>query len=218
LARYRDWLGVAFPPGFQIRIRIYGDKATYNQTIERIDEPWLRHAAGHYDSGRKEVITWQQQETLLLLKVVFHEISHAMVDAQVPGLPSWLDEGLANYIALVSLGQVPFAWELQRKYLRDCREAITTGVIRPLEELLSLRYKEFHSWDQRYLYSASWSLVWFLDRNERTNRSLLRTIVLNFKSPESARKELIPLINAAYSGGLKKLDAEWRSWLLQHQP
>lgn len=99
--------------------------------------------------------------------VVYHEYFHYLADLNTPGLPSWLNEGLASYWQnttirddRVIVGQ-PSGWHLQ---------ALRERTPLPLQELLTASPLALDRRDVPIFYAQSWALTHYLMIGDRAIR------------------------------------------------
>jgi tetratricopeptide (TPR) repeat protein len=82
---------LSFYPDQEIAVILYSDR----QFREVTDAPgW---SAGLYDGKIRIPIGGIEQETPGLRRLLYHEYTHAVVRAITPRVPTWLNEGLAQY-------------------------------------------------------------------------------------------------------------------------
>lgn len=107
--------------------------------------------------------------------LLIHELAHIFNDHHVPGMPVWLNEGLATYYETLTvrngkaiIGFVP------RERVGACRGGIPPG----LDEIRRMSFEAFHEGqDESCHYLAAWKLVHLLtgtttDRMRRFHRYL----------------------------------------------
>ncbi|TWT48799.1 hypothetical protein [Botrimarina hoheduenensis] len=83
------------PPGAPIRLVIGADATAHRKTVSqlRVATPY-RRALYVRDRGQAVVLSYLHDELALDLR---HEGTHALLHADQPALPLWLDEGIASY-------------------------------------------------------------------------------------------------------------------------
>ncbi len=148
-------------------VRVFATKDQFLNAFARsCGEPNI-HSAGIY-CGRDGVVYAFQQAGLaqLLMHECFHQFVHRVISNP---LPSWLNEGLAEYFGegvfdrksqRLGLGAVP-AWRIE--LLNNAR---SQRALLPLDKLMRLTYREWsdNMADDRgpIQYSQSWLLCHFL--------------------------------------------------------
>lgn len=103
--------------------------------------------------------------------VLFHEYTHSIVHQNFPALPTWLDEGLADFYGAteirpshVYLGRIP-AGRLAR---------LRQGGVLPLDKMLQVTQASPHYREGEktgLFYAQSWALVHYLFMDERARKA-----------------------------------------------
>jgi len=135
--------------------------------------------------------------------IVFHEYTHCLVHQNFPELPTWLDEGIADFYGAtqvrtkdVFLGRVPLG------YIRALQ-----GVRMPMEELLTVTHDSPHYQEgskATVFYAQSWALVHHLFIDEQARKADLFGHFLQAleREPDSFSAARVGF------GDLKKLEGE----------
>ena len=126
--------------------------------------------------------------------VVFHEYTHGIVHLNFPSLPTWLDEGIADFYGAteirsdrVLVGKVPLGR----------LETMRNSAFLPLETLLTVNSTSPHYREgdkTGVFYSQSWALVHYLFMDERAQKAGL------FQKYLKALQENPDLLAAAKAG------------------
>jgi hypothetical protein len=153
------------------------------------------------------------------MQLYFHEIMHAVMGELFsdhfffrytrPNWPIWFDEGIAEYFGSFDVheGNLEVAADNPAKvaYLLNAME---TGTLVPLAELLSAPPERFSGEEMNIYYAASWGLVSFLVEHPR-HRAGLGTFLARLRSEEDG----LSAFARSFTGDLAGLDAEFRAWL-----
>ena len=170
--------------------------------------------AGLFNQG------WERNYVLLRLDVshqddqpyfvVFHEYTHQVMHQNFPGLPTWLDEGIADYYGTtelhqknIYLGRIPLGR----------RETLQHGRM-PLKDLLTVTHDSPHYQEGSkagVFYAQSWALTHYLLMDPEAKKaglfqSYLRTLA-HAQDPLAAAQEGF--------GDLKKLEGTLGSYAMQ---
>ena len=188
---------------------------------------------GELEAARLKIKTTEEQNQEAfkrmrrrLFQRLYHEAFHAylanFVYPRADGeLPSWLNEGLANFeTAIFEVGELRIG-HADRERLVAARMAMSKGTLLPVGELLKSGPKQFqvaHATEQqvsdRY-YLASWALAYYLT----FDRKLLGTKELNDYvkalqhgvDPQEAFRELV-------GRPLPQFEKEYNQYLRYLQP
>ena len=211
---YEQSLGVSHATDKEFRIVIYGTEAGY-LAYQRKVAPLLKESSAFYNSQNNQITTWGMREDALL-QVIIHECSHAIFGDQKRWIPTWLNEGLAEYFEPMHVFGLGAEIPAQQYWLRTLRQASYHR--QPAPDLLRYLNAGHQDWytanagDSTLSYASSWSLVYFM-MDSQTGRTVLKALLdRTLKSP-------VPLMDSAgfidqrWPGGLSALRDDWQRWL-----
>ena len=135
---------------------------------------------------------------------VYHEYMHAVLRSNLPGLPLWLEEGLAELFS--TFEKVDGGYRIGRPLRRHLHE-LSKGEPLPLVELLRIdvtspRYHEFEQ--QGELYARSWELVHYLMLGNAERRGQMLALLRADLSGEARDKAF----SVAFGDGFAALEKE----------
>jgi tetratricopeptide (TPR) repeat protein len=126
--------------------------------------------------------------------VLFHEYAHSIIHLNFPSLPTWLDEGLADFYGAterhgnqVYLGRVPL----------DRLATLRSGKLLPLASLLTATQDSPYYQERTKsgtFYAESWALVHYLFLDEKANQAGL------FRAYLKALDHPVPPLDQAREG------------------
>jgi hypothetical protein len=137
-----------------------------------------------------------------------HELTHALIAPDFPGVPDWFNEGLASLYEQCSLsGDTIRGHENWR--LPALQKAIRSGTLRPLEQLIT--DDDFRN-DARVgiNYAEARYLMFYLQE-----RGLLRRYYTNFRAhakDDPTGLETLKRLIAPQS--LDEFERDWRKWVM----
>lgn len=223
LSQHRAIFNFQARPDFRLHMRIFGRFEDYARfTVDhQVKVPGLRRSgltnlAGYYSGRTKELVTWRQQIGSNFGNVLLHEASHAIMDAHFEPAPQWLLEGCAEYFAypkdMQDAGDVRSLrtrWGLLNLWLIDRK-------LDPLPAFLDFNQRDWDRLDIDRAYITSWSVFQFLASTE-LNRTILRTLLAErgASGTETTDQNCARRVDAAYPGGLKRLESDWHTWVTQ---
>ena len=108
-----------------------------------------------------------------------HEVTHGYLHSMVPGLPLWLDEGLAEYFEVARNRN-----GLNRPHLKRLVAAINQGPWQPDLPRLELLESPFDMTQDDY--AEAWSWVYYLLHGEAEHASVLRDYLQELRRDGSA--------------------------------
>ncbi|MEQ8804118.1 MAG: DUF1570 domain-containing protein, partial [Haliea sp.] len=192
----------------RIRLLMVGDPARFDAYYGPI--PIGRGPVqGFYRmSNNQAVVKASSTDRARNLAVAFHEVSHLITASHLGPTPPWLTEGLAEYFETLEVrDQAGFV------HINEAHMALLRSTSLPsLAEYFSIDREAFYGPDRSRNYAIAWSLTHFLLEDAPGMYALQRVIQqaeARFCQPFSAVAEL----DAAYPGGLPRLEQDWRQWL-----
>ena len=142
------------------------------------------------------------------LEVLHHEGFHQYLQSVLPGAPTWLDEGMAEYSAGTRIegGRVVRTGLPLAGRLRNLRGALALGWEPiPWRELMTETRTEFYGDLAALRYAQAWSLVHFLESSPAGRARLAR-----YLEPLHAGDALDEALEAAFGDELEILERDWR--------
>lgn len=210
---YRQALGEMPKQRRDFRIVIYGNEADFRR-YQRQVAPVLENAAGFYNNQTNQITTWGMAEAQLLA-LVTHEASHAISNTNEHWVPTWLNEGLAEYFEGMHVFGLSAEVHANRYWLNVLTHQGYTRRPPDLRRYLAVSHEQWYRGDGddgTLAYATSWSLVYFL-MDSRQGRDLLKALL------ERTRASPLPLMDSAdfidqrWPGGLAAFTEAWRAWL-----
>ena len=207
---YRQALNIDYPTGSEFKILIYGQQQEF-RAYQREVAPVLENAAGFYSSLNNQITTWAIPNHEALIRLIIHECSHAISASTGKYIPTWLNEGLAEYFERLHVhglsAEIPLSEQwltVLRRHRFDTESGRLTQIIEAPHQLWYA-----NNGPDNLSYAASWSLVWFLmDSSE--GRALIRELLsVNHNSAHIG----VNIIEQHWPGGMSGLDNQWRNWL-----
>ncbi len=141
------------------------------------------------------------------LRIARHEMTHAMMTGMLGSTPTWLAEGMAQYLERLQ-------WQLSSAQVAPPLQAIgqlkQTGAPR-FDALLDVRHDVFNGSEQQGNYQQSAAMLHFLLSHD-AGRQWLKQTLTGF-----ARQPCRPLPAATafqrYPGGLRAVNQGYQDWL-----
>ncbi len=105
----------------------------------------------------------ERWETEYLYRTAAHELTHAFINANHPGMPLWFNEGFADYCESIKVEQdkVWFGSKM------EVNAGAAFGQLVPVADLFAARWSGFHGSDETRYYTTSWAMVHYLLHGEK---------------------------------------------------
>lgn len=217
---FADTLGIDFDEDITLNIRIFEDVASFEAYKNQNSD--LHYAVeGYYAVEEDSIVVRGNEFRQRMVATIYHEGTHAVLRREFSFIPSWIDEGLAEFfegfrvhgnstVALSPLHNDEWA----KRFLHE-------GSLIPLPEYLQLTNHEWVEIDQTARHMPrimAWSLVSFLMSSEEGRHALRRYLqALKRSTPTEALATAYQELDSAYRGGIPALEREWKSWVLEQR-
>ena len=207
---YHQALDIDYPASREFRVRIYGDERSYKVYQRRV-APILENSAGFYNSANNQITTWGMDKRILL-PLITHECSHAISASHGRYIPTWLNEGLAEYFEQMKVAGLGAEVPVATYWLRLLTQRGYTRHPVDLRQVMDIPHQDWYSakGGPELSYATSWSLVWFLMDSEQ-GRGIIRTMLKGNFSPQNPDSS--KYIAQGWPGGLSAFTHDWQHWL-----
>lgn len=202
---FRDVLGVPTGGRLLLDLTFVGDQRSF---AELAGHEHLAQSQGAYLPGERKVLVRIQRDHQGTMRVLRHEIAHALVHEWVGRLPLALNEGLAEYFARFRVAGLGGYSDLQALGPR-VRSFAPGDPGKDLPRLLALDFRSFYGPDSARHYAQALALVSVLMADQPGRVALAE--VARAQRADSCRPVDAPGILALhYPGGLAALAERWR--------
>ncbi|MBX9789058.1 MAG: DUF1570 domain-containing protein [Pirellulales bacterium] len=188
------------PPRRTIDIYLFGDVTTYRRYLETVMPGVPYRRALFVDAGRGgRVFAYLNRELAVDLR---HEVTHALLHADLHNLPLWLDEGLAEYF---EASQPRRTW--RHAHLPGIDENLRQGLVPRLAALEQLQALREMGPDE---YRDAWGWVHFLLHGPEPVHAELRHYLDNLRAGRTA-----PPLSARLESRLPDVEARFATYFRQ---
>ena len=213
LSLYTSTLGLDVRGDVSVKLSLIESKQEFDRWLTaRTGEPVGGLVSGVYVTATKEVAVWNWASEERVVQTILHESSHVILAQLAPRAPSWIHEGMAQYVQMLQqrdnrIEIVPYPSAAAR-----IRNWVESGELVSLRSYLNLpeqRWREMaHNMDA-VPYSIAWGMVYFMMSSpvgQQTLRRLLHDMEKSGQWPPA------DAIDARYPGGLVKMDYDFFRW------
>jgi tetratricopeptide (TPR) repeat protein len=222
--RYADHLGAArgyftqVVSGAESRARkpvvyVCDTPESYYVYADFTSEDRLEHTAGVFFNQYQQLLFFRAETEEETLQTMTHEAFHEYLHAILPSVPTWLDEGLAEYVSGVEIagGRVTSVGGILKGRLRSLQAALEAGWEGfEFPFVLGESKEQFYSLFPELQYAQAWSMVHFLMHGKGGKyKPLLDRYLQVLKQTRSAAEA-----RAVFTGAdLPALQREWASYV-----
>lgn len=155
-----------------VNLRIYTSKRVFDGLKKQNNVAQNSKKLGFYNhvTNQGHLLYTEPSETM---RVASHEAAHAITRGVVGYTPKWLNEGLAEYIENVQLGENNTTVEPNQEWLQN--QQLQANLI-PLKTLFASANRDWYSGLRSNLYATSWAFVYFMMEQE-PRRTMLANII-----------------------------------------
>ena len=189
----------------KIKVSVITDNRMYElRSLVRKNSP------GFYSSFDHRLIIFKVEKTKnAFMETIFHELSHALLhlysDTIFFDIPSWLNEGLADYLEGMTYNSKKIVHKENTHWIAR---------VKTLIELRDFDFVEFVDWDYKkfskesfsqegYGYAVAYCMVLFLiKKDENTAYSLFRSLI-------EEQKPTTEIFDKYYGGGFAQFEKDF---------
>ena len=223
---YKESFGFDYPEDYKIKITIFATKDNFITYQKKQGKKSLASVAYYSVRFREAVVYWKTyskktEDAKKMVSSVFHEASHMLLMAKVPGIPLWINEGLAEYFDGLNVfgeNRRVYLHKNSQKWLkRWAKKGFPIG----LENYLSLSSSEWYKFDEKIEncnagYIIGYSLVYFMMSRNNTE-AVLKELLWEFKK-QGKQANSVKVVNIHYPGGCERFEQIWHKWILRARP
>ena len=102
LSLYTTTLGLDVRGDISVKLSLIEGKEEFDRWLAaRTGEPPGRLVSGVYVTATKEVAVWNWASEDRVVQTILHESSHVILAQLAPRAPSWIHEGMAQYVQML---------------------------------------------------------------------------------------------------------------------
>jgi hypothetical protein len=189
-----------------IPLRYFPDREAFRDHLTRIGRGADASLLGYYSLRRDEIVVGDRPD---YLPVLLHEMSHFILHCVFDEVPSWLDEGLAEYFETSAAGPHGLVVLDNPAHRRQLGRWLA-GDRRPdLRELLgtnSFTWADHDSEHAGLVRALAWSVVDFL-RSSPQGRQVLRAFMARLKDHRGLGS--FEALAVTFPGGAGAFERQW---------
>lgn len=210
---YRSLFRLDIRETVEVKLHLLDSKADFDAWLaKRTGRKESLPATGIYVVRTREVAVWNTGIEEDVVKTILHESSHVIMAQVSPRAPSWLQEGMAEYMeALAAHGDALEVAPLPLSQQR-IRHWLDSGELITLRTYLGIPENEWRQMAHNanaIPYTVAWATVYFMLSSE-TGKSTLRRILHDME--KSDRWPTLADLDQRYPGGITRMDYEFFRW------
>ncbi|MEM7306806.1 MAG: DUF1570 domain-containing protein [Planctomycetota bacterium] len=147
---------------------VFSGEAGYRTYVAGAMNADSEHTAGMYDRQLKQILVWNAPVRDTMLRTIRHEVLHKYVDERLGDIPTWFNEGLAEYIEIAE--QPNGKWKAGEPHPVHVDAFAKRLKLIKLEDFVFQSPPEFYA-NAEASYAQAWALVHFLRETGPANRA-----------------------------------------------
>lgn len=211
-------LEMTLPDEIPLNIQIFEDLASFEKH-KALNSDIHYAVEAYYAVKEDKIFIWKNRFDQNVLANIYHEGTHAILRRELNSIPSWIDEGLAEYFEGIHLQGNTVLVLSPPNNDGWAKRFLLEGRMTPLHDFLRMsnyQWREMDETTRSLPRIMAWSLVSYLMAQNEGRHALKRYLhALKRTTPGESLLTAFQELNAAYPGGVAALDRGWRSWILE---
>ena len=218
LSLYTGTLGRDVRGDIVVNLNLISGRSEFHHWIrERTGDTTSSGIAGVYITRTREVAVWDWATEEQIVGTILHESSHVILAQLAPRAPSWIHEGMAQYVQMLQRENDAIvirphpAAERIRSWTRN-------GELVSLRTYLNLpepQWRKMAHNQDAMPYSVAWAMVYFMMSSPVGQQTLRRLLHDLEKSGQWPTAEAF---DTRYPGGLIRMDYDFFRWAQGEMP
>jgi tetratricopeptide (TPR) repeat protein len=200
------------------RVAIFNTAENYYTYFELISESRGEHTLGVFRPGLNELVLFETLDLEDTLHTLYHEaFHHYMMLLLGERAPSWLNEGMAEYMGAIDVkdGRVVRKAKLLRGRLLAARLLIEVNSTIPFKKLMGDTSREFYGTNAGLKYAQAWSMIHFFHEYDGGKyRPLVVRYLRSLQSGRSAHEAY----EEVFAPKVEALEREWKEFTRSLKP
>ena len=202
-------VGVSQLNPIRLNLKLFDSKTQFEAYKKKV-APGMGTVGGFYISRLNEATVYTGKNDQRMYDVSRHEAVHAINNGAFGMMPTWINEGLAEYFENL---------KFEKSMLRIVKpnqahlKLLATNPHPTLITYLGLNDDQWYKESEKDIhYAMGWSLVYFL-MNSDNGKQFLRYMLDHLGNNYCQSISSLDYINKNYSGGFKSFQRDWGRWL-----
>ena len=188
-----------------VNLWVFASNADY-ESFKGQHAPGLSGTTTGFHSSRRNIAAVWHKNDAQLMRTAIHEAAHVNNWAMLGKTPTWLNEGLAEYLERMKVYGQAIEIEPNKGWLRTIKKHAL-----PLPTVLRSSRKDWSGETRSALYAHSWAFVYFL-LGEDDTRNLLKDYLAAAAAQPCVANDFIRYSDANFAGGFARLKRNYSNW------
>lgn len=206
-----EYSNIPFKESTNISIKVFGSQQEFlNYQKKHISR--IISKSGYYSRKKNQVIVWKNRSVKTMLSVITHEAFHTILWTNYKHIPTWLNEGFAEYFELINVFGTTAVIELSDYWIRIVKSAIRQDATPSLKYFIDMDRKQWTELNKEshLSYALGWTFIYYL-MSSQEGKELIVNI---FKERNNDPKiKITDIIKKHYPKGIAQLQIHWENWV-----
>jgi len=176
------------------------------ESFKQEHAPGLSGTSTGFHSSRRNIAAVLHKDDKQLMRTAIHEVAHVNNWAMLGRTPTWLNEGLAEYLERMKVFGQAVEVEPNKGWLRTLKNETL-----PLQMVLGSSRKDWSGDQRNALYAHSWAFVFFL-LSEDSTRDLLKGYLAAAAAQPCVVNDFVKYAELNFGGGFAELSRNFSRW------
>ncbi|HLD35692.1 MAG TPA: tetratricopeptide repeat protein, partial [Planctomycetota bacterium] len=213
---YADVFAVKDKSSRKKQVYIFNTQEGYQTYAEFSTKDSAEYTLGYYHPHYQELLVFERAtKEAQVLHVLYHEGFHMFIDAVLPAIPIWLNEGFAEYFNGTELSGGQGKWAITKvglpiDRLEDIQKYIELNGMVSFEQIMNETQEEFYGEEVGERYAQAWSMVhFFIHYQQGVYKS---TLIDYIKALKAGKSRLQAFEDTFKKKDLIKMQKEWMAY------
>lgn len=188
-----------------VNLWVFGSNEGYER-FKQQHAPGLSGTSTGFHSSRQNIAAVWHKSDEQLMRTSIHEAAHVNNWAMLGRTPTWLNEGIAEYLERLNVYAQAAEITPNRGWLRTLKKESLR-----LPMVLRSTHEDWRGEQRNALYAHSWAFVYFL-LGETDTRDLLKSYLAATAAQPCMLIDFISYSESNFAGGFSRLKADFSSW------
>ena len=147
-----------------------------------------------------------------MLSVITHEAFHTILWTNYKHIPTWLNEGFAEYFELINVFGTTAVIELDDYWIRIVKAAIHQDAAPSLKYFINMdrtQWAELNK-ESHLSYAMGWTFVYYLMSSKESRKLIVELFRERNENPDIKMSDII---KKHYPKGITQLQIYWENWV-----
>lgn len=206
-----EYSNIPFKESVNISVKVFGNQQEF-LAYQKKHISKIISKSGYYSPKSNQAVVWKNRNVKRMLSVITHEAFHTILWTNYKHIPSWLNEGFAEYFELINVFGTTAVIELSDYWVRIVKTAIRQDAAPSLKYFINMDRKQWKELNKEssLSYAMGWSLVYYLMSSKEGRKLIVELFRERNENPDMVMSDII---KKHYPEGITQLQIYWENWV-----